>query len=213
MKKSVYRFLCLGIMMIAAMNFVGCSDDDGPVGTLYFPRDVCMVDKPGGTASAEFMAVNIVSLSISEIPEGWTATADLQTSRVTVTAPGSDDSDAETVGVLTLVGYDIDGKIVSADLRVGIGPTVDLTGQTANCYIANHANAYYTFDGTVKGNGEKIPTTRVELMWGSTSHMIENLTFDDGQVSFFVAADDKGQFIEGNALIAAFDDQGKVIWS
>ena len=146
MKKSVYRFLCLGIMMIAAMNFVGCSDDDGPVGTLYFPRDVCMVDKPGGTASAEFMAVNIVSLSISEIPEGWTATADLQTSRVTVTAPGSDDSDAETVGVLTLVGYDIDGKIVSADLRVGIGPTVDLTGQTANCYIANHANAYYTFD-------------------------------------------------------------------
>ena len=54
-----------------------------------------------------------------------------------------------------MVGYDTDGKTVSADLRVGIGRTVDLTGQTANCYIANYANAYYTFDGTVKGNGEK----------------------------------------------------------
>lgn len=103
-----------------------------------------------------------------------------------------------------MVGYDTDGKAVSADLRVGIGRTVDLTGQTANCYIANYANAYYTFDGTVKGNGEKIPTARVELMWGSTSHMIENLTLDDGRVSFFVAADKKGEFIEGNALIANF---------
>ena len=54
----------------------------------------------------------------------------MQTSRMTVTAPASDDSDAETGGVLTLVGYDTDGKTVSADLRVGIGRTVDLTGQT-----------------------------------------------------------------------------------
>lgn len=50
-------------------------------------------------------------------------------------------------------------------------------------------------------------------MWGSTSHMIENLTLDDGRVSFFVAADKKGEFIEGNALIAAFDAQDKVVWS
>ena len=156
MKKLVCRFLCLGIVLAVSMNLVGCSDDDGPVGTLYFPRDVCMVDKPGGTASVEFTAVNIVKLNITDTPEGWTVTADLQTSRMTVTAPASDDSDAETGGVLTLVGYDTDGKAVSADLRVGIGRTVDLTGQTANCYIANYANAYYTFDGTVKGNGEKI---------------------------------------------------------
>ena len=213
MKKLVCRFLCLGIVLAVSMNLVGCSDDDGPVGTLYFPRDVCMVDKPGGTASVEFTAVNIVKLNITDTPEGWTVTADLQTSRMTVTAPASDDSDAETGGVLTLVGYDTDGKTVSADLRVGIGRTVDLTGRTANCYIANYANAYYTFDGTVKGNGEKIPTARVELMWGSTSHMIENLTLDDGRVSFFVAADKKGEFIEGNALIAAFDAQDKVVWS
>ena len=46
-----------------------------------------MVDKPGGTASAEFTAVNIVKLNITDTPEGWTATADLQTSRMTVTAP------------------------------------------------------------------------------------------------------------------------------
>jgi uncharacterized protein (TIGR02145 family) len=213
MKKLVCRFLCLGIVLAVSMNLVGCSDDDGPVGTLYFPRDVCMVDKPGGTASVEFTAVNIVKLNITDTPEGWTVTADLQTSRMTVTAPASDDSDAETGGVLTLVGYDTDGKTVSADLRVGIGRTVDLTGRTANCYIANYANAYYTFDGTVKGNGEKIPTARVELMWGSTSHMIENLTLDDGRVSFFVTADKKGEFIEGNALIAAFDAQDKVVWS
>ena len=54
MKKLVCRFLCLGIVLAVSMNLVGCSDDDGPVGTLYFPRDVCMVDKPGGTASVEF---------------------------------------------------------------------------------------------------------------------------------------------------------------
>ena len=79
--------LCLGIVLAVSMNLVGCSDDDGPVGTLYFPRDVCMVDKPGGTASVEFTAVNIVKLNITDTPEGWTVTADLQTSRMTVTAP------------------------------------------------------------------------------------------------------------------------------
>ena len=90
MKKLVCRFLCLGIVLAVSMNLVGCSDDDGPVGTLYFPRDVCMVDKPGGTASVEFTAVNIVKLNITDTPEGWTVTADLQTSRMTVTAPASD---------------------------------------------------------------------------------------------------------------------------
>ena len=79
MKKLVCRFLCLGIVLAVSMNLVGCSDDDGPVGTLYFPRDVCMVDKPGGTASVEFTAVNIVKLNITDTPEGWTVTADLQT--------------------------------------------------------------------------------------------------------------------------------------
>lgn len=153
-----------------------------------------------------------MKLNITDTPEGWTVTADLQTSRMTVTAPASDDSDAETGGVLTLVGYDTDGKTVSADLRVGIGRTVDLTGQTANCYIANYANAYYTFDGTVKETAKRF-LRLAELMWGSTSHMIENLTLDDGRVSFFVAADKKGEFIEGNALIAAFDAQDKVVWS
>ena len=83
MKKLVCRFLCLGIVLAVSMNLVGCSDDDGPVGTLYFPRDVCMVDKPGGTASVEFTAVNIVKLNITDTPEGWTVTADLQTSRMT----------------------------------------------------------------------------------------------------------------------------------
>ena len=116
-KLCVPLFLCLGIVLAVSMNLVGCSDDDGPVGTLYFPRDVCMVDKPGGTASVEFTAVNIVKLNITDTPEGWTVTADLQTSRMTVTAPASDDSDAETGGVLTLVGYDTDGKTVSADFE------------------------------------------------------------------------------------------------
>lgn len=36
MKKLVCRFLCLGIVLAVSMNLVGCSDDDGPVGTLYF---------------------------------------------------------------------------------------------------------------------------------------------------------------------------------
>lgn len=214
MKRSLYRFLCLGVTLITALNLLSCSDDDGPVGTLFFPYEVCLVDKPGGTATAEFTAVNIVTVNITEVPDGWTATADLQTARVTITAPGENESDVETDGTLTLVGYDTDGKIVSAKLKIGIGKTIDLTSQASNCYIANYANAYYSFDATVKGEkGEKIPTARVDLMWVSTSHMVDNMTFNDGRVSFFVAGNKKGEFVEGNALIAAFDANDNVIWS
>lgn len=37
-----------------------------------------MVDKPGGNGFGKFTAVNIVKLNITDTPEGWTVTADLQ---------------------------------------------------------------------------------------------------------------------------------------
>lgn len=161
-----------------------------------------------------FTAVNIVEVKVSDVPEGWTAAADLKTNRLTVTAPAGTESDIVMSGTMTLIGTDTKGFVISAKLKIGIGKTIDLTAVPSNCYIANSANSFYSFDGLRKGDGgEQLSTARVDLLWVSSKYMIDYLTFEDGVVSFFVASDDDNKLIEGNGLIAAFDAEDNIIWS
>lgn len=209
---SFRLLLCLAIAIagIAA----SCSKDDGPVGTLVFARNVCLIDKAGGTASVEFTAVNIVDVSLTNTPSGWTVTADLATHRVHVTAPAATDEEAAQGGTLKLVGLDTRGHTLTADLRVGIGPTIDLTAAPSNCYILNRADACYSIDVTRKGEkGEEIAPAKVDMLWATSQNMIANLSLADGVASFLLLSDKKGELIEGNALIAALDANDRVLWS
>ncbi|MDE5707312.1 MAG: hypothetical protein K2H69_03960, partial [Alistipes sp.] len=188
--------------------------DDGPVGTLTFARNVCLIEKAGGTASIEFTAVNIVSVALSDIPSGWSVTADLATHRVHLTAPAADTEDAETEGTLKLTGLDTRGHTLTAELRVGIGTTIDLTAEPSNCYVLNRADAYYSIDVTRKGEqGDRIAPAKVDMLWATSQNMVANLSLADGIASFLLLSDKNGQLIEGNALIAALDANDRVLWS
>ena len=94
---------------------------------------------------------------------------------------------------------------------------VSIVPETANCYIARGAGQY-SFDATKVGNGSQtfvggalynteIAPSSVSLLWESASGLISDLSLEDGQVSY-TAADGPG-----NALIAALDASGTVLWS
>ena len=114
---------------------------------------------------------------------------------------------------------------------------------TANTYIVNKAATIYKFKATVKGNGVArsftwketdgteitrgyteaelaINPARVAVLWYNTpkqsygwSHESpiagNTVTLEDGVVSFATPE----PFVSGNAVIAAYDDAGTILWS
>ena len=88
---------------------------------------------------------------------------------------------------------------------------------TANCYIVQTAGEY-SFDTTVRGNGrivenidfanEKLDPRDVKLVWQSNKNgLIDSLKLKDGRI-YFTARN-----LGGNALVAALDEAGNIIWS
>lgn len=85
----------------------------------------------------------------------------------------------------------------------------------SNCYLIS-TEGKYSFDATVKGNGKAseglaapaaLEPEGAKLIWQTAAGMIEDVTYEEGRISFSAT----GQ--NGNALIAALDGDGSIIWS
>lgn len=96
---------------------------------------------------------------------------------------------------------------------------------TANCYIVSTPGTY-SFDATVIGNGAKgimLPTntthfhtedatiapTQAALLWQTAAGLITEVSYAEGKITFTKSADEEF----GNALIAAKDAEGTILWS
>ncbi len=89
---------------------------------------------------------------------------------------------------------------------------------TANCYLVQSPEGWYAFDATVKGNGKsteglsvntKISPESTKLVWQSEKDMIKSVEYEDGVIKF----EWNDKFKAGNALIAATDKNGVIVWS
>lgn len=80
---------------------------------------------------------------------------------------------------------------------------------TANCYIVEKAGSYKF--KTVKGNSTTSvgSVAKAELLWETAGGMVEGLSYGSNYISFNTPATLK----PGNALIAAKDASGKILWS
>lgn len=92
----------------------------------------------------------------------------------------------------------------------------------ANCYIVPQSG-YYSFDGTVIGNGEfgfpannnfhtdspEIFPASVDILWEDAFGLIRGCGYDPstGMVKFLASGN------EGNAVLAAKDSEGNILWS
>lgn len=86
---------------------------------------------------------------------------------------------------------------------------------TANSYIITH-RGQYSFNATVRGNGKTVSglaapapvaATGAKLVWQSAKGMISSVSFSEGVITFFANR------VFGNALIAATDIDGNILWS
>lgn len=93
---------------------------------------------------------------------------------------------------------------------------IDLSASgSSNCYIISQPGAC-SFDATVKGNGAategleapgKMSPDSAALVWETSKGMITDVKLKDGEISF------KAADVNGNALIAAYSADKKIIWS
>ena len=125
---------------------------------------------------------------------------------------------------------------VTTDTRVNLDLTkvTDLsTTGTANCYLASQTSTWYKFKATVRGNGAAtaalisptgvalaanapIAPTKAELVWEAgqgtydikEKDLIQTVLLKDGYIYFKT-----GHLNEGNAVIAAKDATGTILWS
>lgn len=85
---------------------------------------------------------------------------------------------------------------------------VDLSENgTSNCYVVSAADKY-KFRPT-RGNSNDLPAgmTRIDWLWMSAPDLIAEVGYEKGMVVF------RAGEARGNAVIAAFNDAGEIVWS
>ncbi|MDD6151135.1 MAG: PL29 family lyase N-terminal domain-containing protein [Bacteroidales bacterium] len=179
----------------------------------------------GKSAEIALKAEGVKGFFVSQIPAGWKASTSGQ--KLVLTAPAADDPAAEPYGELTLVAVGYNGLTDIVSTVVGVGSSVipddeEFTmlssSETANCYIVSAAGQY-CFNATILGNGPAgIPAgahtttalavpSSAELLWESTDGLVSDVAYDASYITFTASS------AKGNAVIAAKDNLGKIVWS
>lgn len=210
------QLLKLSAFALIALLAVACNNDDENDGKVIIEPNAVFLDW-GETVTVSFSGTNIKSFSLGSYPEKWPEPEINTTARtLTFTAPEQGDEIPST-GSIRVNGITKGGEQIGASLYVSLGALeVDFANEPANCFIANHPNAHYTFDATVRGNGNgQIQPDHVAVIWQTQRNMIQYLSLQAGKASFYIAGttDDETVIKSGNALIGAFDSEDNLLWS
>lgn len=192
-------------------NIQGQVDDDDV--TIRRPISAVTLDQ----TSLELEPSETVQLVATAVPENaiyetitWTSS---NTSVATV-------SDAGLVTAITSgecnITVDIDGKQATCSINVESVDATDLSASgTANCYIVS-SSGDYKFK-TVQGNTLTSvgSVASAEVLWETfgtnvtpnVGDLVNTVSYSDGNITF------KATGTEGNAVIAAKDASGNILWS
>lgn len=213
----------LAVAGVVLLSAVSCKNEDSC--KVSFPVAGAFVNDWGESTTVKFNAVNVSSISVTSVTGGWTAEVDLPSRTLTVTAPESENAeDAARTANVTLSAKSPKGASAGAVLVAYIvDATVDLSadGSQSNCYVVSQPNMKYRFNAKVKGEtSEPLATSKIGIVWQSDDELIKYLNLDeDGYANFYMgyAEDEDGNdttdIIDGNALLAAYDEAGNILWS
>ncbi|MCF0172483.1 MAG: BACON domain-containing protein [Bacteroidales bacterium] len=149
---------------------------------------------------------------ISVSPASGVASEQDVTCSVTVAASTS--NDARTGKVIVTA----DDKTITYNVKQEGMPNYTELAGPANCYIIKNGG-YYCFDATVMGNGSaglhstfavksaSISPASAALLWEEVDGCITKVKLDGGKIKF------KAEEKDFNAVIAASDNSGKILWS
>ncbi len=213
MNKTVAIFLCLAV-------FLGSCGPDDEIVTISLDRNSEFFSGYSQTKSVTFTTGNAASVAVTQKPEGWVVEPNFATKTISITSPEKpaeekEDSEILLSGQITFAAQSADGIFGHTTLFVAISDEMDISASRSNSYIVTEDNTYYHFDATYKGEtSTKLDTKNVGLVWQSRTNLITSVSYNDGKASFYIKekSSDNDAY-EGNAVIAAYDANGDIIWS
>ncbi|MBO7199160.1 MAG: hypothetical protein J6V26_03915 [Alistipes sp.] len=212
--------ICGVVAVLATMFVSSCSREES--NSLEVPSQSILVAMPGQTGTTSFDSSNITSITVTSTPAGWTVNSiDMYASTITVTAPSSFDNEEVESGTLSLKGYTPTGDTTTLSIYLAIVPKeVDYSNAPANCYVACQPATRYKFDPKCGGNGSvELATAEVKILWQTEVDLVKYLDMRDGYATFYIApaenedGEELSTVVPGNALIAAYNESGDIIWS
>ena len=229
MKSFLKSFFSVMIIVTACVTvFSSCKTEEKYDFVFDVPGQITAAF--GAEIVIPFTAENITSISVASQPKGWSVVdVDMVNWTITVKSPTAftaDDSSVEENGILKLTGYTSIGTIVYATSYLSLlNQQIDFTDAYSNCYVVCQKDTRYTIDVTHKGESEnRITPADVKLLWQGPKAVVQYCSYDSakGEFTFFVGhediTNDDKEVVDtrmpgGNAVVAAYDDNGKVIWS
>lgn len=208
--KGFLRPFCIAV---AAALFAAACKDDKPSGSLAFAEQACFL-QPGATELVSFRASDAGSFSISSKPEGWAdPVIDAAQRTLAITAPAAFDDETLVSGDITLTATGADGGTLTAKLFVTAAATDDRSDLRANSYLFSRSGPCL-IDVSHRSDGATLATASVEVIWQTSSNLVQYLTLREGKASFHLGTDSSsGKIRQGNALLGARDASGKLLWS
>lgn len=228
--KTLFRgiisaMLCLALCVTA---FSSCTTNEEYEFAFELPGQI--VTEFGKTVVIPFKARNITSVVISSSPKGWIIKdIDLDNWTITITAPteySNDENDIEENGTLSLTGYTAASTPIHATSYLSLlNKDIDLSDVYSNSYVITQPDTRYHIDVTHKGEtDERIAPADVDILWQSSIGLLSFSSFEPetNRFTFYVghdtSTDEDGNvtgthITDGNAVVAAYDDNGNIIWS
>lgn len=206
------------LLALVVLLFGACHKENTPMLTLertalYFSS----WKSPSQTI--RYTAENTDNVVVRSISDGWAALIDHTQRTITVTAVGKSSETAEepsNEGALMIDAMTADGDLTTyyVALYMSGKETLELDAEgKANCYVVSEMGRSYTFDVAHRPDGEVLDAKRAALLWTSNEGIIQNVLLVDGKVEFFVNNEEGDEFVNTNAVIAAYDGADKVVWS
>lgn len=190
------------ILVLTAITAIGCRKEESIVSSFVINGSKNYYFEYDQTIKVEFSSKRIATVEVISKPEGWDYS--VQTGYIAIHAPASG---GETSGTFEIKATSTAGAAYTKKVEVAIVYATDLsTAGKANCYISP-TSGRYSFDGTsVEGMNGTLTPSGAKLVWCAPADIVSSVQLLNGNISFSTSG-------EGNALIAATDSKGQIIWS
>ena len=210
------------VALLSIVAFASCNKENSAVleldcTALYFTS---WEDEP---QTISYVATNAVSVAVGSYSTGWDAKVDMASRRIIVQPVGTQEEgmtndDLSKEGSVVVNALNKDGEATSYYIYVYIAGTESIDGdgaEKANCYIVTKPSTSYTFDAMHTPNGSELATAKVKLLWQSNYDVIKNVNLANGKAQFYVLPweEDNSKVLDTNAVIAAYNSNGEIIWS
>ena len=213
----ILKFLVVAIAVMTA--FVACNKDEEEVtitvnnSSLYFSS----WEDEGQTVS--YVTENATTVTIGSYSDGLYASVHTPSRTVYVKPVGTSDKDVELPreGYVIVNALNEDNQSVSCYIYVYVSEVqhLDSDEHRANCYVVTAPNSSYAFDAMHRPDGTPLATASVGLLWQSNSSVVKNANKVNDKAMFYISSlkDDETRVEDTNAVIAAYNAAGEIIWS